>query len=130
MSKVIRPTKASTVAGYLVRKLRSETASRDAIIEECAKVIKSEQAKYRNDTFEKSIEVTEEMIEAGVSALSTWKGESDYVSERQAVVEIYQAMRLAATSFGRTFEAAAIRGALEHAMNAILALKNAAPEKK
>lgn len=45
----------------------------------------------------KSIEVTQEMIRAGVEVLSTWKSyESEYVSERQAVEEIYRAM--AATS--------------------------------
>ena len=32
------------------------------------------------------------MILAGVDALATWKLESDYVSERQAVKEIFEAM--------------------------------------
>jgi hypothetical protein len=40
----------------------------------------------------KSAEVTQEMIEAGVEVLSGWKYDMEFVSERQAVAEIYLAM--------------------------------------
>jgi cell envelope opacity-associated protein A len=40
----------------------------------------------------KSIEVTPEMIRAGVEVLSGWKYDMEFVSERQAVEEIYRAM--------------------------------------
>jgi hypothetical protein len=40
----------------------------------------------------KSAEVTQEMIEAGVEVLSGWKYDMEFVSERQAVEEIYRAM--------------------------------------
>lgn len=42
------------------------------------------------------VQITPEMIAAGVEALATWKQEDDYISERQAVIEIYLAMQEAA----------------------------------
>lgn len=42
--------------------------------------------------------ITPEMIESGVDVLVTWKREDDYISERQAVIEIYLAMHEAANS--------------------------------
>lgn len=51
----------------------------------------------------KSIEVTQEMIRAGVEVLSNWKYEMAYVSERQAVEEIYRAMTaISATPLSQT----------------------------
>jgi hypothetical protein len=46
---------------------------------------------------EKSIEVTPEMIAAGADILSHWKGESEFVSERQAIEELFMAMGISAT---------------------------------
>jgi hypothetical protein len=40
----------------------------------------------------KSVEVTQEMILAAVEILSDWKCETDYLSECQAVEEMYRAM--------------------------------------
>jgi len=40
----------------------------------------------------KLIELTPEMLIAGADVLAHWKCESDYVSEKQAVKEIFEAM--------------------------------------
>lgn len=44
---------------------------------------------------DRPVRITQKMILAGVDALATWKLESDYVSERQAVKEIFEAMWVA-----------------------------------
>lgn len=41
---------------------------------------------------EKSIEVTDAMLQAGAEVLSQWKYETDFVGERQAAKEIFRAM--------------------------------------
>ena len=43
-------------------------------------------------TLPNKIAVTPEMVDAGVDVLSRWKCESDFVSEQQAVREIFEAM--------------------------------------
>jgi hypothetical protein len=52
------------------------------------------------------VEVTPEMIEAGVAALAEWKAESDYVSEQQAVTEVFLSMSAVAArySHGKTYK--------------------------
>ena len=38
------------------------------------------------------VEVTPEMIAAGIEALNDWRSNAEFVSERRAVIEIYQTM--------------------------------------
>lgn len=40
-------------------------------------------------------EITPAMLEAGVAALAKWKCEDDYVSDREAVTEIFKSMKQA-----------------------------------
>lgn len=42
----------------------------------------------------REIQITEEMITAGIEALSRWKGEDHYQSDREAVVEIFIRMTM------------------------------------
>lgn len=49
-------------------------------------------ARGRSDS---GVEITPEMIIAGAEVLATWKTEDDYISEKQAVKEILEAMTAA-----------------------------------
>jgi hypothetical protein len=37
-------------------------------------------------------EITPDMVSAGMNVLATWKQEDDFVSEKQAVIDIFRAM--------------------------------------
>lgn len=41
------------------------------------------------------MEITPEMVVAGVEALRLWKMEADYISEMEAVTAVYAAMAMA-----------------------------------